>query len=164
MRKSNIILKGAALFTLLLIMASPAYAGYRWRQQGDAPPPPNDRIEALRVAYITQQLNLTPEEAQKFWPVYNAYRSDLKTLMQNFRPVNGQAPTADQQLDFEQKKLDLKKKYKPQFEAALGTEKLNQLYNLEHKFQEKLKEIRDQRMQQRVQPGNTPAPHPAPMR
>jgi len=113
---------------------------------------PGDRIEALRVAYITQQLNLTPAEAQNFWPVYNAYRSDLTTLQKNYKALNGSL-TAEQQLDLEQRKLDLKKRYKPQFESALGTEKLNQLYNLEHKFQEKLKEIREQRMQQRSMTG-----------
>ncbi len=106
-----------------------------------------DRIEALRIAYISEQLNLTPDEAQKFWPVYNAYKSDLKAVMQKY-PVGSQL-TADQQLALEQQKLDLKVKYKPQFESALGTLKLNQLYNLEHKFQEKLKEIREQRMQQK---------------
>jgi Spy/CpxP family protein refolding chaperone len=32
-----------------------------------------EKIKALKVAYITEQLELTTEEAQKFWPVYNAY-------------------------------------------------------------------------------------------
>jgi hypothetical protein len=103
-----------------------------------------DRIEALRIAFISQQLNLTPDEAQKFWPIYNAYRSESEGLHKGY-PAQ---LSADQQLELEQKKLDLKKKYKSQFELALGTEKLNQLYNLERKFQEKLKEIREQRMQQ----------------
>ena len=113
-----------------------------------------DRIEALRIAYITEQLNLTPTEAQKFWPVYNAYKSDLKAIQQKY-PMGTQL-TADQQLALEQQKLDLKVKYKPQFESALGTQKLNQLYNLEHKFQEKLKEIREQRMQQKSSLNNRP--------
>ena len=120
------------------------------RQQSPNNQNAKDRIEALRIAFISQQLNLTPAEAEKFWPVYNAYRHDIETLQKN----NGGQPTADQQLEMEQKKLDLKRKYKPQFESALGTEKLNQLFNLEHKFQEKLKEIREQRQQQRGgQPG-----------
>ncbi|WP_067148570.1 hypothetical protein [Pseudotamlana agarivorans] len=32
-----------------------------------------DHIKALKVAYITEKLDFTPSEAQKFWPVYNAY-------------------------------------------------------------------------------------------
>lgn len=32
-----------------------------------------DKIKALKVSFLTERLELTPEEAQKFWPVYNAY-------------------------------------------------------------------------------------------
>ncbi|MEZ4853723.1 Spy/CpxP family protein refolding chaperone [Flavobacterium sp.] len=32
-----------------------------------------DKIKALKIAYITEKLNLTTEEAQKFWPIYNAF-------------------------------------------------------------------------------------------
>ena len=35
-----------------------------------------DRIRALKTAHITNALSLTSSEAEKFWPVYNAY--DLK--------------------------------------------------------------------------------------
>ena len=32
-----------------------------------------DKIKSLKVAYFTTELSLTPAEAEKFWPVYNAY-------------------------------------------------------------------------------------------
>lgn len=32
-----------------------------------------DKIKALKVSFITTELNLTTEESAKFWPVYNAY-------------------------------------------------------------------------------------------
>jgi hypothetical protein len=107
-----------------------------------------DKIEALRIAFISQQLSLTPAEAEKFWPVYNQYKGDLETIRKNFK-TNGQPLTAEQQIDLEQKKLDLKKKYKPLFEGAIGKDKVNQLYNLERKFQEKLKEIIERRQEMR---------------
>ena len=31
-----------------------------------------ERIKALKTAHITNELNLTSDEAEKFWPVYNA--------------------------------------------------------------------------------------------
>src|SRR5579863_5444415 len=102
------------------------FAGPRFQQNNQ---PPADRIEALRIAFISEKLNLTPAEAEKFWPVYNAYKKDLDALRKNYHS-EGPLP-AEQQLDFEQKKLDLKRTYKAQFEGALGTEKLNHLYNLE---------------------------------
>src|SRR5436190_20382368 len=39
-----------------------------------------EHIEALKVSYITQKLNLTKEEAQKFWPVYNEYQDTKDAL------------------------------------------------------------------------------------
>lgn len=32
-----------------------------------------EKIKKLRIAYFTENLDLTPQEAQQFWPVYNAY-------------------------------------------------------------------------------------------
>jgi uncharacterized protein YaiL (DUF2058 family) len=72
--------------------------------------------------------------------VYNAYRGDMKTLRQNFKAddKDGTPLTADQQLEFEQKKLDLKKRFKPQFEQAIGKEKLNLLMQVEEDFKREL--------------------------
>ena len=32
-----------------------------------------EKIKTLKIAYITEQLNLTAKEAQDFWPIYNTY-------------------------------------------------------------------------------------------
>lgn len=98
-----------------------------------------ERIESFRVAYFTRQLNLTPEESKRFWPVYNAYRADKKKLRQNYRTeAGGKKLTADQQIAYDQKKVDLKKQYKPQLEEALGKEKFNQLLVVEDNFKKEL--------------------------
>lgn len=54
-----------------------------------------ERIKALRVAYISDKLDLSPEEAQKFWPVFNQFddkhfelQRQKKQLMQKLRPEN----------------------------------------------------------------------------
>jgi hypothetical protein len=146
MKKGFINIKIKVLTLLLTFSVFYAYPAGHFMNQGSQKP--GDRIEALRIAYITEQLNLTPQEAQKFWPLYNAYRNDLQTVQKNY-PAGKSNLTAQQQLDYEQHKLDLKKRYASQFETALGTAKLNQLYNLEKNFQEKLKEVREQRIQQR---------------
>ena len=98
-----------------------------------------ERIESFRVAYFTRQLNLTAEESQRFWPVYNAYRADKKKLRQNYRTeAGGKKLTADQQIAYDQKKVDLKKQYKPQLEEALGKEKFNQRLVVEDNFKKEL--------------------------
>lgn len=146
------ILMNAAII-IAVILGTNAHA------QPPQGPPDGDkgeRIEALRIAFISRELNLSPQEAEKFWPVYNQFRGDLKTLHQNFKFGGKEPLNAEQQLDFEQKKLDLKKKYKGQFEGCLGKDKVNQLYNLEQKFHDKLKEMREQRQQQKGMQGSPP--------
>ena len=35
--------------------------------------PKKEKVKALKVAYLTNNLSLTTAEAEKFWPIYNAY-------------------------------------------------------------------------------------------
>tara|TARA_R110002049_G_scaffold67310_4_gene174938 strand:+ start:8622 stop:9074 length:453 start_codon:yes stop_codon:yes gene_type:complete len=39
-----------------------------------------EKIKALKVAFLTQELKLSTEEAQKFWPIYNKHQEELNTL------------------------------------------------------------------------------------
>ena len=39
-----------------------------------------DRIKALKIAFITERLELTETEAQKFWPIYNAFDAENQKL------------------------------------------------------------------------------------
>lgn len=39
-----------------------------------------ERIKALKVAHITEKLNLSSKEAQQFWPIYNAYDENMSSL------------------------------------------------------------------------------------
>jgi len=42
-----------------------------------------NKIKSLKVAFITEKLNLTQKEAQQFWPVYNAYDDTVSNLKFN---------------------------------------------------------------------------------
>ncbi len=114
---------------------------------------PKEKVEAMRIAFITSRLDLSPEQSRQFWPVYNGYRHDLAQLRRNFFPNDEGADShldADRQLEFEQRKLDLKKQYKPQFEQILGKAKLNQLVTAEEDFKRLLiQTMRNRRQQQR---------------
>src|SRR5690606_13271445 len=39
-----------------------------------------EKIKAMKVAFITQELNMSSQTAQKFWPVYNKYEVDKRAL------------------------------------------------------------------------------------
>jgi len=113
---------------------------------------PKEKIEAMRVAFITNRLDLSPAEAKLFWPVYNSYRHDLAQLRRSFYPNDEGAEAhldAERQMEFEQKKLDLKKQYLPQFEQAIGKAKVNKLVSAEEDFKRLLIQTMRNRRQQR---------------
>ena len=116
MKTMKTITKLTRTFSLFLVLNFLSTAIFAQQPEPNMQGNKGEKIEALRIAFISQQLNLNTQEAQKFWPVYNQYRGDLKTLHQNFKmDANGQVD-ANRQLDFEQKKLDLKKKYKNKYD------------------------------------------------
>ena len=39
-----------------------------------------DKIKTLKIAYITEKLNLSEKEAQKFWPIYNNFEEENSRL------------------------------------------------------------------------------------
>ncbi len=39
-----------------------------------------NKIKSLKIAYITEHLDLTPQEAEKFWPIYNAHDDKINEL------------------------------------------------------------------------------------
>jgi len=42
--------------------------------------PDKGKIKSLKVAYITERLNLTSIEAQAFWPIYNAHEEKMESF------------------------------------------------------------------------------------
>ncbi len=47
--------------------------------------PDKEKIKALKVAFITERLNLTSNEAQEFWPIYNAHEEKMENFRQRER-------------------------------------------------------------------------------
>ncbi|MBS1742574.1 MAG: hypothetical protein JST81_06010 [Bacteroidetes bacterium] len=93
------------------------------------------KIKALYIAYITQQLNLTESEAQKFWPLHAQFESEIKS-------VDIDLP----ELDRQQAMLNIKKKYQDRFTTILGATRSNNFYKLHGEFTKKLvDEIRKRR-------------------
>ena len=87
-----------------------------------------DRIEALKIAYITKKLALTPTEAQKFWPIYNNYTTEIK----NARLDHRQNKTSE--LETEDKILNIRKKYNKEFSGAISNDQINTLFRSEKEF------------------------------
>ncbi len=95
-----------------------------------------EKIKALKIAFITQKLNLSAEEAEKFWPIYNQYEREVRGINR------GDVLQNEEQL------LNTRKKYKSSFERVLGPQKLNKLFNAERDFRDVLiRRLKDRPLQ-----------------
>ena len=103
-----------------------------------------NRLEALKIAYITKKMDLSPEEAQKFWPIYNKYTTDMRAM----RIENRDLPIIDQ----DEKIVGLRKKYQGEFSRALPPDRVNQFFKADREFngfvQKEMMERRQLRMEQ----------------
>lgn len=105
-----------------------------------------EKIKALYVAYITQELNLNSDEAQKFWPVHSQYDAELKAINKG---------KADE-LTRQQTILDIKKKYQPNFSKILGANRCDIFYKKDAEFRKKVVERLQQLKQNRQQNNGSP--------
>ena len=121
-----------------------------------------DEVKAEKIAFITRELNLTPEEAKVFWPLYDEYEKKIEDENKAFR--SAEAPMiadmekisdkdamdlADRQIIQQQKILDIKKIYHNKFKEVLPAKKLLKLYEAEKNFKRfLLKEIKQGRREE----------------
>lgn len=91
------------------------------------------RVEAMKIAWITQKLSLTPEEAQKFWPIYNNYTKEIRKTRTDAKSNN------TDQLKMEEQMLNIRKKYDGEFQKAISKEKVNKFFRVEREFMDELR-------------------------
>lgn len=106
-----------------------------------------EEIQAQKIAFITQELRLTPQEAEKFWPVYNEYDEQRKQYEKGqLEQVYGDVPELElltdkevdsimlSKLDREQKMVDLRADYYVKFKKVLPVKKVYMLQKAEMDF------------------------------
>jgi hypothetical protein len=96
-----------------------------------------EKLESLKVGFLTNKLNLDARTAEQFWPLYHQYENELLVVVQERRRMNqNETRNADEILDQEQKALDIKRKYSNLFSKVISGEQLNQLYRAEKEFRQ----------------------------
>ncbi|MBN8702895.1 MAG: hypothetical protein J0M08_07510 [Bacteroidetes bacterium] len=137
------------LITLILLLCT----GLLHAQQGNG----KERIESLKVAFITKRIDLTSKEAQQFWPLYNEYqqkREDLKIVQRQNRknlkdsyegmPDKEIEAMIDDDILLKQKDLDLQKELHKKLKLILSSKKIALLYKAEDDFKrELLKQLKE---------------------
>jgi hypothetical protein len=132
-------MKRVLLFCILFL------AGFFVRSQNGT------RIEALKIAYITNKLNLSPEEAQKFWPIYNNYSLELKVTRMKAMNNNSSEIELDESL------LNIRKKYSVLFGQVLSPAKVDTFFKSEKEFGHFVqKEMERRQLKQQLRQQNNP--------
>lgn len=114
-----------------------------------------EKVESLRIAYITKELALTPEEAQVFWPVYNEYQSKSEASRKEFRQKYNKETNYDFATDKEAEdfinadikhkaeEVELMKTYYEKLKKVISVKKVAKLRRAEESFrQELLKQVK----------------------
>jgi hypothetical protein len=135
MKHKNLIITLFLLTGSVLTKAQPGAMGGETRE----------RIESQRIAFITQRLHLTPEEATGFWPLYNEYRDALKDMRDDFeRPdlmsISDEEASGlvEKHLQQEQKRLDLKRNLLTRLRTVIPARKIIMLHVAENAFNREL--------------------------
>jgi Spy/CpxP family protein refolding chaperone len=117
----------------------------------------HERIKSQKVAFITERLDLSSKEAQKFWPIYNAFekkvtkirQNDLREVRQAMQKGNLSDSEAQQVLDrfmtIEQQLFEAKKQLIKDLKNVIPPQKIIQLKATEDAFNKKLMKILQQR-------------------
>jgi hypothetical protein len=115
------------LLSLFAFMLTMLFANAQQRpmhRKGAMPPPPppmeermskekRAQLESFKIQFITKKLNLTPEEAEKFWPIYNEQKDATRKLMQERK---------EDEIAIQEAMLVIRKKYKKDLTPVLKSE------------------------------------------
>jgi hypothetical protein len=123
-----------------------------------------ERVQALKVAFITKALDLTSAEAEKFWPVYNEYQdkrdavrnqlqADYKIIHEQADKLSAEELTriADEEVALKLKDAQLVSEMHEKLKKILPPKKLAQLYVAEDDFKKYLIDILTQEKNQKQQ-------------
>jgi hypothetical protein len=110
-------------------------------------------IDAYRITYLKEKLELTPEESRIFWPIYTAWQTEQSALrkerrekMISFRKITEIEDLTDTQvqalitneLDFKQKDLNIERKYYGRLKSSLPIKTIGKYYRAQETFKKEL--------------------------
>lgn len=135
MKKFSIV-----IITLALCLAASAQPADRGKV--------HEKMQAEKVAYITNELNLSPEEAQAFWPVYNQVQKEqmdsfnsvrekqgaLRQAVREGKPDSEVKPLLDAWVAARKAQKDALIEHRPEFVKIIGEAKTAKLYLSEENF------------------------------
>ena len=134
--------------TLLFIIMTLAFTWSAAGQERNKKNDWQDRIKAEKIAYLTDAMDLTSAEAEKFWPVYNRAEAETracwKLVMEAYRALEASIESGkddeeikdllDKYLDAQEAGDGIERKYTTEYRKILSNDKIARLYIGEENF------------------------------
>ncbi len=106
----------------------------------------NPQIQAMRKEFFERELQLSPQESQAFWPLFDEYRlkqRDLKGKVRDGRKLELMSDAEaerflEENFDLEEKQLALKREYFGKLKEVMNVRKIAMINRTERKFKKSL--------------------------
>lgn len=111
-----------------------------------------ERFKAQKIAFMTDKMDLTSEEAEKFWPVFNELSKKRKELRSRYQPEEKIENLSEEQASkliddmmlMKESEIALEKEYLQQFKSILPAKKILIMHQSERQFnQQVIKKVRE---------------------
>ncbi len=118
---------------------------------------PERRVESVKINYLRARLNLSPYQAQRFFPLYQEYQQELFNVRKlkrqnNLNSVDG-TEQINKELMYENEIVQIKVKFNNAFLKVLPPDKVSELYKSEREFNDELvRQLSDRSDRQANQP------------
>ncbi len=147
MEKLKKNMKWFLVVALLVALTAPAWAQEELELPPQMDPKARERVEAARIAMISNRLGLTPDQAEKFWPIYREFAMKRTEMRQEFRRaqqgLNPDKPDPAKQqelinlgLQIKQRELDLEKDYSGRILRVISAQQMISLRKAEQDFRQ----------------------------
>jgi len=132
-------IKKILLLTILLSLAT-----FACKTKSDKS---EEKLKEEKVAFFNQKLNLTTQETEDFWPIYNEYwrqknqiydnkRTAMKYCSKNLNQMTNDEITkyADMYINFQKQESDLLIEFNEKFKKVLPPKKVFLFYQTDYEF------------------------------
>jgi len=110
-----------------------------------------EKLNAYKIAFFTRRLNLTSQEAEKFWPVYNEFQNKRNLIQQDRQALNKNInqnelnmsekemiDAGDKVISLQVQEASLAQEYHKKFREILSPVKVVKLYQAENQYRQLL--------------------------
>jgi len=136
-------MKNLKIFTIVFALFALAFQANAQGNKGGRKAR-HEKIDAAKTAYLTDRMNLSTEQSQKFWPLYNEYDAKRQQIRKKSRALKEENLEAMSDADLKagindmmegrQQELNLEKEYLEKFQKVISVRQVATMYKAEKEF------------------------------